>query len=73
MLDGKKWDGAKAYKDSKVCNMLTMGEMHRCAACPFKALCVLCCWLCLLCWSQVQHATDEAESSAARLGGCSDF
>ena len=29
MIDGKKWDGAKAYKDSKVCNMLTMGELHR--------------------------------------------
>ena len=32
MIDGKKWDGAKAYKDSKVCNMLTMGELHRWAA-----------------------------------------
>ena len=29
MIDGGAWDGAKAYKDSKVCNMLTMGEMHR--------------------------------------------
>lgn len=29
MIDGGTWDGAKAYKDSKVCNMLTMGEMHR--------------------------------------------
>jgi len=29
MIDGEAFDGAKAYKDSKVCNMLTMGEMHR--------------------------------------------
>lgn len=29
MIDGKDFDGAKAYKDSKVCNMLTMREMHR--------------------------------------------
>lgn len=29
MIDGEEFDGAKAYKDSKVCNMLTMGEMHR--------------------------------------------
>lgn len=29
MIDGGKFDGAKAYKDSKVCNMLTMQEMHR--------------------------------------------
>lgn len=29
MIDGMDFDGAKAYKDSKVCNMLTMGEMHR--------------------------------------------
>ena len=29
MIDGKEFDGAKAYKDSKVCNMLTMSEMHR--------------------------------------------
>lgn len=28
MIDGKEFDGAKAYKDSKVCNMLTMREMH---------------------------------------------
>lgn len=30
MIDGDdKFDGAKAYKDSKVCNMLTMQEFHR--------------------------------------------
>eukprot|EP00879_Flechtneria_rotunda_P000647 GHRR01000761.1.p1 GENE.GHRR01000761.1~~GHRR01000761.1.p1 ORF type:complete len:408 (+),score=140.86 GHRR01000761.1:49-1224(+) len=29
MIDGKEFDGAKAYKDSKVCNMLTMREMNR--------------------------------------------
>lgn len=29
MIDGGEFDGAKAYKDSKVCNMLTMQEMHR--------------------------------------------
>jgi protochlorophyllide reductase len=29
MIDGKEFDGAKAYKDSKVCNMLTIREMHR--------------------------------------------
>ncbi|KAK9831373.1 hypothetical protein WJX81_006789 [Elliptochloris bilobata] len=29
MIDGLDFDGAKAYKDSKVCNMLTMREMHR--------------------------------------------
>jgi protochlorophyllide reductase len=29
MIDGKEFDAAKAYKDSKVCNMLTMSEMHR--------------------------------------------
>jgi protochlorophyllide reductase len=28
MIDGGEYDGAKAYKDSKVCNMLTMREMH---------------------------------------------
>mmetsp|Transcript_9642 Transcript_9642/g.29048 ORF Transcript_9642/g.29048 Transcript_9642/m.29048 type:complete len:415 (+) Transcript_9642:188-1432(+) len=28
MIDGLEFDGAKAYKDSKVCNMLTMREMH---------------------------------------------
>lgn len=30
MIDGGEFDGAKAYKDSKVCNMLTMQEFHRC-------------------------------------------
>ncbi|CAN7014714.1 hypothetical protein IGI04_013296 [Brassica rapa subsp. trilocularis] len=29
MIDGGDFDGAKAYKDSKVCNMLTMQELHR--------------------------------------------
>ncbi|WCJ32157.1 Protochlorophyllide reductase chloroplastic [Euphorbia peplus] len=29
MIDGGNFDGAKAYKDSKVCNMLTMQEYHR--------------------------------------------
>ncbi|KAD3066848.1 hypothetical protein R6Q59_018958 [Mikania micrantha] len=29
MIDGDKFDGAKAYKDSKICNMLTMQEFHR--------------------------------------------
>eukprot|EP00252_Welwitschia_mirabilis_P019545 TRINITY_DN454_c0_g1_i2.p1 TRINITY_DN454_c0_g1~~TRINITY_DN454_c0_g1_i2.p1 ORF type:complete len:371 (-),score=73.16 TRINITY_DN454_c0_g1_i2:281-1393(-) len=29
MIDGGQFDGAKAYKDSKVCNMLTMQEFHR--------------------------------------------
>lgn len=29
MIDGGKFDGAKAYKDSKICNMLTLQEFHR--------------------------------------------
>ena len=29
MIDGKEFDGAKAYKDSKVCNMLTMRELNK--------------------------------------------
>ncbi|KAK3228237.1 hypothetical protein Dsin_008099 [Dipteronia sinensis] len=29
MIDGGEFDCAKAYKDSKVCNMLTMQEFHR--------------------------------------------
>ncbi|XP_052177670.1 protochlorophyllide reductase, chloroplastic-like [Diospyros lotus] len=29
MIDGGEFDGAKAYKDSKVCNMLSMQEFHR--------------------------------------------
>ncbi|KAG6385110.1 hypothetical protein SASPL_153937 [Salvia splendens] len=29
MIDGGDFDGAKAYKDSKVCNMLSMQEFHR--------------------------------------------
>lgn len=29
MIDGKSWNGAKAYKDSKVCNMMTVRELHR--------------------------------------------
>ncbi|KAK3039575.1 hypothetical protein RJ639_027719 [Escallonia herrerae] len=28
MIDGGDFDGAKAYKDSKVCNMLTIQEFH---------------------------------------------
>eukprot|EP01023_Acetabularia_acetabulum_P012734 TRINITY_DN1598_c0_g1_i9.p1 TRINITY_DN1598_c0_g1~~TRINITY_DN1598_c0_g1_i9.p1 ORF type:complete len:452 (-),score=107.28 TRINITY_DN1598_c0_g1_i9:760-1959(-) len=29
MIDGGEFDGAKAYKDSKVCNMLTMRQFHK--------------------------------------------
>ncbi|XP_047335209.1 protochlorophyllide reductase-like [Impatiens glandulifera] len=29
MIDGGNFDGAKAYKDSKVCNMLIMQEFHK--------------------------------------------
>jgi protochlorophyllide reductase len=29
MIDGKEFEPVKAYKDSKVCNVLTMREMHR--------------------------------------------
>lgn len=29
MIDGKSFNGAKAYKDSKVCNMMTARELHR--------------------------------------------
>ena len=29
MIDGKKFKPGKAYKDSKLCNMLTMMELHR--------------------------------------------
>lgn len=29
MADGKKYEPVKAYKDSKVCNVLTMRELHR--------------------------------------------
>lgn len=29
MINGGDFDGAKAYKDSKVCNMLTMRQMHQ--------------------------------------------
>ena len=29
MIDGKVFNGAKAYKDSKVCNMMTISELHR--------------------------------------------
>ncbi len=28
MADGKPFFGAKAYKDSKVCNMMTVSELH---------------------------------------------
>ena len=29
MADGKEFNGAKAYKDAKLCNMLTVNELHR--------------------------------------------
>ena len=29
MLDGKVFNGAKAYKDAKLCNMMTVLELHR--------------------------------------------
>jgi len=29
MIDGKKFKSGKAYKDSKLCNILTMRELHR--------------------------------------------
>lgn len=29
MVDGGRFDGPKAYKDAKACNMLTIFEMHR--------------------------------------------
>lgn len=29
MIDGKVFNGAKAYKDSKVCNMMTIYELHK--------------------------------------------
>jgi protochlorophyllide reductase len=29
MLDGKEYNGAKAYKDAKLCNMMTVLELHR--------------------------------------------
>jgi len=29
MADGKKFESVKAYKDSKVCNVLTMRELHK--------------------------------------------
>lgn len=28
MIDGKAFNGAKAYKDSKMCNMMTVTELH---------------------------------------------
>lgn len=28
MIDGKPFNGAKAYKDSKICNMMTVNELH---------------------------------------------
>lgn len=28
MIDGKAFNGAKAYKDSKICNMMTVNELH---------------------------------------------
>jgi len=29
MIDGKAFNGAKAYKDSKICNMMTITELHK--------------------------------------------
>ncbi|EKU22671.1 light-dependent NADPH:protochlorophyllide oxidoreductase [Nannochloropsis gaditana CCMP526] len=29
MIDGKNFNGAKAYKDSKMCNMMTVNELHK--------------------------------------------
>ena len=29
MIDGESFNGAKAYKDSKVCNMMTINELHK--------------------------------------------
>jgi protochlorophyllide reductase len=29
MIDGKIFNGAKAYKDSKICNMMTVNELHK--------------------------------------------
>lgn len=29
MIDGKTFNGAKAYKDSKICNMMTVTELHK--------------------------------------------
>lgn len=29
MIDGKVFNGAKAYKDSKICNMMTVRELHK--------------------------------------------
>lgn len=29
MIDGKVFNGAKAYKDSKICNMMTINELHK--------------------------------------------
>mmetsp|Transcript_3403 Transcript_3403/g.3969 ORF Transcript_3403/g.3969 Transcript_3403/m.3969 type:complete len:117 (+) Transcript_3403:749-1099(+) len=29
MANGKSFFGAKAYKDSKVCNMMTVSELHK--------------------------------------------
>jgi protochlorophyllide reductase len=28
MIDGKTFNGAKSYKDSKICNMMTVNELH---------------------------------------------
>lgn len=29
MIDGKVFNGAKSYKDSKICNMMTVNELHK--------------------------------------------
>ena len=44
MADGKDFNGAKAYKDAKLCNMLTVGELNRHPGClgPLHAASRLC-------------------------------
>eukprot|EP00438_Fugacium_kawagutii_P002491 Skav209084 [mRNA] locus=scaffold207:572241:579778:- [translate_table: standard] len=42
MLDGGDFDGAKAYKDSKVCDVMLMKELHRDATCGVLHQCL---WL----------------------------
>ena len=29
MIDDEPFNGAKAYKDSKICNMMTINELHK--------------------------------------------
>ena len=56
MIDGGAWDGAKAYKDSKVCNMLTMGEMHRYATTP--------------CTTRLQLSMPKTFHASCPIGAC---